>query len=789
MGKSKKDKSKSALKVPSQTASQVLHDFFLQTPTILAILKGPEYIYQFANPAYLELIGDDNPIGKPLLEAVPEIKGQSFIKLLDNVYNTGEAITKKEMPVKVDKVKGKHEQFYLNFTFQALTNDKGETEGILVFAYNVTELVLARKKLEANALMIRNIYMNAPAAICTFKGPTHIYELINPAYEKLFDKRDLVGKPFLEALPELKGQGVDKILDNIYNTGEIFTSTEIPVNLARADNVDPELRYFNTTMQPIYNEEDKIIGVVNFGYDVTEQIMARKLIEASEKRFSNILTQSLMSIGILKGRDMIVSFANEPLLATWGKGEKIIGKPLLEVMPEIEDQGFSQLLQQVYTTGVPYYGYEIKVNLIRNGKEEPVYYNFVYQPYTEVDNSVTGITILATEVTEQVLAKKQIEASEKQFRIFADSIQNLAWIANDEGRIYWYNQRWYDYTGTTFEEMDGWGWEKVHHPDHVKKVVAFVKEAWGKKVAFELTFPLLRYDGEYRWFLTRAYPVKNSNGNIERWIGTSTDITEQKYFTEELEKKVNERTEELQATNRTLELANAELKSFSYVASHDLKEPLRKIQAYSRRIIEIENFSEKTQDYFNRIISAGERMQNLLDSLLDFSRVNSTELIFEPCDLNTLVEESKEDLQISITEREATIEYKNLPVIMGVRIQISQVITNLLDNSIKYSRPEIKPRIEITSSIIGGKTIKHTSVNKQKKYYAINFADNGIGFEQEYSNKIFELFQRLHFKNEYSGTGIGLAIVKKIVSNHNGFIIAKGKLNKGSTFTIYIPTE
>jgi light-regulated signal transduction histidine kinase (bacteriophytochrome) len=287
----------------------------------------------------------------------------------------------------------------------------------------------------------------------------------------------------------------------------------------------------------------------------------------------------------------------------------------------------------------------------------------------------------------------------------------------------------------------------------------------------------------------------NDKGEAETLTGISIDITEQKQAEEKirllntsLEEKVKSRTEELHVKNIQLELANAELASFSFVASHDLKEPLRKIQMFSKRIIETEKFSDKTQDYFNRIISAGERMQNLIDSLLDFSRVSSTELIFEPCVLNTLVEEAKNDLHISIIEKEATIELENLPVINGVYIQLSQLFTNLLSNAIKYSRPGIKPVIKITSSVIEGESIEHTSANKQTKYYAIKIADNGIGFEQEYANKIFDLFQRLHGRNEYSGTGIGLGIVKKTVTNHNGFIIAEGKPNMGSTFTIYIPT-
>ena len=302
----------------SEKERKLLHDFLTQAPAMLAILKGPELVFEFANPAYMEFIGNRNLIGKTLREALPEAAGQGFIELLDNVYNTGESYTGKEMPVMVDKGNGKLEQFYVNFTYQSFANDKGETEGILIFAYDVTELVTARKKLEANALMIRNIYMTAPAAICTFKGPKHIYELVNPAYEKLFDKRDLVGKPFLEALPELKGQGVDKILDNIYNTGEIFTSTEIPVMMARADNGDPEQRYFNTTMQPIYNEENKIIGVVNFGYDVTEQIMARKQIEASEARSRALIESNVVPVCFTHMKTATIFEANNAFLNMLG---------------------------------------------------------------------------------------------------------------------------------------------------------------------------------------------------------------------------------------------------------------------------------------------------------------------------------------------------------------------------------------------------------------------------------------------------------------------------------------
>ncbi len=255
----------------------------------------------------------------------------------------------------------------------------------------------------------------------------------------------------------------------------------------------------------------------------------------------------------------------------------------------------------------------------------------------------------------------------------------------------------------------------------------------------------------------------------------------------EKEKIMNQQNAELVKSVRDLKNANFDLEQYAYVASHDLQEPLRKIQTFGKLILEREKFSDKTQEYFNRIISASERMQNLIVSLLSYSQTNTAELIFVPCDLNTIMEESKNDLNLCLSEKQAIIEYKNLPTINGVRVQIAQLFTNLIDNAIKYSRPSIRPHIKITAELVPGKEIAHPSANEQNEYHALKITDNGIGFENEYATKIFELFQRLHGKKEYIGTGIGLAIVKNIVTNHNGFITAEGKPGIGSTFTIYIP--
>lgn len=273
-----------------------------------------------------------------------------------------------------------------------------------------------------------------------------------------------------------------------------------------------------------------------------------------------------------------------------------------------------------------------------------------------------------------------------------------------------------------------------------------------------------------------------ADGEFIGYVGVGLDIHEQKITEEKLEELVEKRTEELQRSNNELKRSNQNLEEFAHAASHDLKEPVRKIHFFTQQlkeqlgkyVNEIENRS------FQRIENATERMRNLIDDLLLYSHASQKPHEKELIDLNQKVQRVIEDLELDIHEKKAVITVGKLPKIKGYRRQIQQLFQNLLSNALKYSKADVPPYIDITASEL---------IEYDKLYYMISVKDNGIGFEQEYEEKIFQMFSRLHGRHEYSGTGVGLSIVKKVIENHNGFIRVVSEPGAGSTFKIFLPAD
>ncbi|MDQ3277319.1 MAG: response regulator [Bacteroidota bacterium] len=365
-------------------------------------------------------------------------------------------------------------------------------------------------------------------------------------------------------------------------------------------------------------------------------------------------------------------------------------------------------------------------------------------------------------------AEKELTATVNELHSTLESLPQLAFTANRDGELQFVNKQWFQFStsGAQFPET--------------QPGTASLPEKWLQSIrteaAVEMEVCIRKLsDRQFYYHLLRASPVY-INESISRWVGTLTSIHEQKMLNETLERKVAERTRELLEINRELEISNDELQQFTSVASHDLKEPLRKIQFFGSLIMNGTILDEKTAVYMEKIIRSSQRMSQLISDLLSFARL-SEEVAFEEADVNTIISDILSDLELNIREKKAVILVQPIPPLQVVPSLIRQLFQNLISNALKFSKAGVPPQVNIQAQIEGD------------TYCRIEITDNGIGFDEKYKDKIFTLFQRLHAREAYEGTGIGLTIAKKIVDKHNGEISVSSRPGEGTTFIITLPVQ
>lgn len=635
-----------------------------------------------------------------------------------------------------------------------------------------------------------NLLMHAPAMIAVLKGPEHIFELANKHYFAVVGPgRDIIGKPIREALPELQGQGLYQLLDKVYESGNPFYGNEI---LVKIENEPGRLDdyFFNFIYNPIPDKDGKTEGIFVHAVDVTELVQAKHRAEESEERFRSFVLNSPKPIGIYVGREMRIQTANDAILVAWEKDRSIVGKTFREALPELEGQPFFQILDDVYTTGKEYRAAEDLVYLMRDGKLSPTYWDFTYTPLRNETGEVYGVMNTATEVTDIVNARQQLAEAEVSLRSAIEIAELGTYIISLPDKkisLSAHLQQWLSLPaeGATVADL----LQRVHASE-LASVENALKQTLDDNSRWEVEFTTTSRDNTERILHMKGRVVLDEGGKQKLIDGVCRDITLQKKTQEELSRQVERRTQELQRANEELNHLNDNLKQFVYIASHDLQEPLRKIIMFSDMLKRRSEglLQEQSLDYISKIIQATQRMSNLIKDLLDFSRADAANKNIERVDLHEVVSNVVLDYEMLIQEKNAQVHLNKLPTLPAIALQMNQLFYNLIGNALKFSKPGTDPFITISAENTSEADLtKYTMLEPGRSYTHITVADNGIGFEQEFSTQIFEIFQRLHGKEIYEGTGIGLALCKKIVENHDGFIFAEGKEQEGAVFHIFLP--
>jgi two-component system, chemotaxis family, CheB/CheR fusion protein len=507
------------------------------------------------------------------------------------------------------------------------------------------------------------------------------------------------------------------------------------------------------------------------------------------RKYSEGIISTISEPLIVLNKDLQIKSVNSAFYKFFNLNEKeTIGSHFYEIdQQQWSNPAIRAMLQQTLQEQGFNMHYELKMNFKRIGERVLV---LNARKIVNESNSEQLILLIIEDITDQKLREELTESKSEYSKTILDANPIITSTSSPDGMLTYANKYFLTYSGLSLEEATRQGWAAVIHPDQTGEVTKAWMECMASGEEFFKEVLLKRHDGAYRWHASHALPIRNPEGTITSWVSSSSYIHDQKMFSDELETQIRERTQSLKESNIELMHSNKNLEQFAFIASHDLQEPLRKIKTFSN--ILIENYQEVLntdgKELVKRIFTASERLSRLIQDVLNFSRIDHTEFAYVTTDINKILANVINDFALLIDEKEAIIKVDVMPEIKAIPVQINQLFYNLLSNSLKFCQPENKPVITVTSrNLTKVELLKHPDLNHELAYFEILFADNGIGFNEQYKEKIFEIFQRLHNQRTYTGTGIGLALCKKIVLNHSGLIYAESHEKAGTLFHIILP--
>ena len=495
---------------------------------------------------------------------------------------------------------------------------------------------------------------------------------------------------------------------------------------------------------------------IKFAAKETSKTLKKEPVEIGEDlhRLNELFYSSPSLMAILIGENFEIKMANDSILDSLGRGKEIIGQPYLEAIPELKEQGLGILLKEVFETGIPFHAYEFPVSILKNGRMQLTYFDFIYQAHHNLQGEINGVGIIANEVKTQAELNKKIKESEYKLRQLTDLIPDLITNSDKTGKAFYYNKGWLDFCGLSLEDLLEGGWALIMHPDETKEFHKMMSYSLKTGEDFEMELRLRNIEGIYVWHLCRANAIYNDKDEIESWISTNTEI-------------------------QRIKLEEQRKDDFLKMVSHELKTPITSIRGYVQMLISmvkmdkfVKNSPLPIETSLTRIDNQISRLIRLISEMLDLNRIDESQLVLnlKTFSLNNLVNQTIQDFKISNPATDFHVEHNCECNVYADKDRIEQVLINFITNAIKYSPDNNKIEIKIY----------HT----ENFQVAVSVKDFGIGVEKGDLKKIFKRFYRVSGKNEeaYAGFGIGLFLAKDIIKRHDGTITVKSEKGKGSEF-------
>ena len=702
------------------------------------------------------------------------------------------------------------------------------------------EAETARAEAERQRGELQRILAQAPVAMAILRGPELIIELANDAMGRLWDRpaSATVGRPHFEALPDTAGQGFEQQLLQVLRTGQPLTLTEAPLHLSRSAGNSPTLAYINTLFQPLDPEPGTAPGLLAIGVDVTEQVRARRQVEqlnqelearvrertqqlqaaraeAERQRgeLERVFEQAPAAIAVYRGPTYTIELANATVARLWGRTrDQLLGKGLFEALPEVAGFGYEELLDEVMATGVPHVAHAMEAQHDRNGQRETVYWDFVYVSMHAADGGINGAMVVATEVTAQVLARRQVEQlnqelesrvqertrqlAEQQALLGRILGQVPAAIATLSGPAHHFT-----FANSFYRDLVG-GRDVLGQPaaealpevveqgfiDLLNRVYQTGEPFLGQEVPIQL---LNQATGSVRQhYLNFVYQPMPAEGSYAATILVfAVDVTEQvqsRRLVEHGQSQVQTLNEELQATNEELYQSNTQLTrtntdldTFVYTASHDLKAPITNIEGILAALretlppaVQQEAVVAQLLDLLHTTVS---RFLTTITQLTDIAHLQRTyDAPAELLPLAPLVADVLTDLSPQISAAAAQIQVV-VPAGLAVSFapaSLRSIVYNLLSNAVKYRDAERPSQVWLRAERQPGRVV-------------LTVQDNGLGLTESQQQRLFGIFQRLHTHVE--GTGVGLYMIKRLIENAGATITVASTLGVGTTFTVTFP--